>query len=180
MRDLGVLTTSIQGAADATIVNRSWGLLGSGEYYGPRFQFSPYMRARNILTGALIHFALALGTLSLLLPPVRWALKKMVFQPGEGVSKEVAKRERIEYRAVATSDSSDPADPHRIEGRAAWEGGLYHLTGVLLAEAAIALLRDETLAKKIGGGVLTPATLGGAYVERLQKAGMRIDVRVMP
>jgi len=57
---------------------------------------------------------------------------------------------------------------------------MYHLTGVFAAEAAITLLRDDTLAHSIGGGVLTPATLGGAYIERLQKAGVKIDLRMMP
>lgn len=57
---------------------------------------------------------------------------------------------------------------------------MYRLTGVFAAEAAITLLRDETLASKIGGGFLTPATLGGSYVERLQKAGVKFDVRMMP
>lgn len=57
---------------------------------------------------------------------------------------------------------------------------MYHLTGVFAAEAAITLLRDKTLAGEIGGGLLTPATLGGAYVDRLQKTGVKIDVRMMP
>ena len=54
------------------------------------------------------------------------------------------------------------------------------MTGVFAAEAAITLLRDETLAGKIGGGFLTPATLGGAYLDRLQKAGVKLEVSVMP
>ena len=57
---------------------------------------------------------------------------------------------------------------------------MYKLTGVFAAEAAITLLRDETTAKKIGGGFLTPATLGGAYIDRLQKAGVMLDLRTMP
>ena len=57
---------------------------------------------------------------------------------------------------------------------------MYQLTGVFVAEAAITLLRDETAAKNIGGGLLTPATLGSAYIDRLIKAGVKIDVRMMP
>lgn len=85
---LGVLTTSIQGTPDSTIVHRSWGLLGGGEYYGERFQFSPYMRARNVFTGVLMHVSLIVGVLALLLPPVRWLLRNFVYQPGQGTGRE--------------------------------------------------------------------------------------------
>jgi short subunit dehydrogenase-like uncharacterized protein len=32
----------------------------------------------------------------------------------------------------------------------------------------------------MGGGSLTPASLGAPFLERLQKAGLRTDVKVMP
>lgn len=57
---------------------------------------------------------------------------------------------------------------------------MYHLTGVCLAEAAITIVRDKTLAHELGGGVLTPATLGASYIERLQKAGLKTEVRTLP
>jgi short subunit dehydrogenase-like uncharacterized protein len=121
-----------------------------------------------------------LGMIALILSPVRSLLKRFVFQPGEGPSKESSRRDRIEYRAIATVDSADPNDPKRITGRMAWDGSLYYLTGVFLAEAAITILRDETPAAAMGGGSLTPAALGAPFLERLQKAGLRTDVKVMP
>jgi short subunit dehydrogenase-like uncharacterized protein len=180
VRDLGTLSSSIQGATDATIVHRSWGLFENGNFYGPKFRFSPYMHVRNTFTGIMVHFALALGMIALILSPVRSLLKRFVFQPGEGPSKESSRRDRIEYRAIATVDSADPNDPKRITGRMAWDGSLYYLTGVFLAEAAITILRDETPAAAMGGGSLTPAALGAPFLERLQKAGLRTDVKVMP
>jgi short subunit dehydrogenase-like uncharacterized protein len=57
---------------------------------------------------------------------------------------------------------------------------MYDLTGTFLAEAAITIARDKTLAHELGGGVLTPATLGSAYVERMQKAGLIIEVKTLP
>lgn len=180
VRDLGTLTTSLQGAVDATIVGRSWGLFEGGQYYGRKFRFRPYMHARNIFTGALIHLAITIGMASLLLAPVRWLLKKLVFEPGQGPSRESSRNDHLYYRALAAVDSKDPADPKRISGRLEWQGSMYHLTGVFLAEAAITLLKDQTVASEMGGGFLTPATLGGPFIERLQKAGMKIDVRVMP
>jgi hypothetical protein len=35
-----------------------------------------------------MHVALALGAFVLILPPVRWLLKKLVYQPGDGPTKE--------------------------------------------------------------------------------------------
>ncbi|KAG9831427.1 hypothetical protein KCU77_g13162, partial [Aureobasidium melanogenum] len=180
VRDLGTLSTSIQGATDATIVHRSWGLFENGNFYGPKFRFSPYMHVRNMFTGILVHFAIAFGMIALILSPVRSLLKRFVFQPGEGPSRESSRRDRIEYRAIATVDSADPNDPKRITGRMAWDGSLYYLTGVFLAEAAITILRDETPAVGMGGGSLTPASLGAPFLERLHKAGLRTDVKVMP
>ncbi|KAH0335256.1 hypothetical protein KCU81_g9117, partial [Aureobasidium melanogenum] len=180
VRDLGTLSTSIQGATDTTIVHRSWGLFENGNLYGPKFRFSPYMHVRNMFTGILVHFAIAFGMIALVLSPIRSLLKRFVFQPGEGPSRESSRRDRIEYRAIATVDSADPNDPKRITGRMAWDGSLYYLTGVFLAEAAITILRDETPAVGMGGGSLTPAALGAPFLERLQKAGLRTDVKVMP
>lgn len=84
----GTLTDSLQGPADIPIVHRSWGLIEDGKYYGPNFRLSAYMRARNALYGFGIHLALTFGFLTLILPPVRWLLKKFVYQPGEGPTKE--------------------------------------------------------------------------------------------
>lgn len=86
--DLGVLTTSLQGSVDAAEVYRSWGLIDQGQLYGPKFRFLPYATVRNLFTGVLVHLSIAFGFLTLLLPPVRALLKKMVFQPGEGPAKE--------------------------------------------------------------------------------------------
>lgn len=180
VRDLGTLTTSLYGAPDAPIVHRSWGLFENGNFYGPSFRFSPYVHVRNAFTGVMIHFALILGTIALVLSPIRALLRRFVYQPGDGPSRDSTRGDRIEYRALATVDSVDPNDPKRITGRLSWDGSLYRLTGVFLAEAAITILRDETPAIGMGGGSLTPSTLGAPFLERLQKAGLRTEVRVMP
>lgn len=86
--DLGLLTDSIQGPSDIPIVNRTWSLYDNGKYYGQKFQISAYMKARNSVQGFLVHLALTFGMVALILPPVRWLLKKFVYQPGEGLGKE--------------------------------------------------------------------------------------------
>ncbi|KAF2225126.1 Saccharopine dehydrogenase-domain-containing protein [Elsinoe ampelina] len=178
--DLGTLTTSLQGAVDRTQVYRTWGLLDSGKFYGSSFRFFPYMTARNVFVGMLTHFAIAFGGLALLLSPLRAILKRFVYAPGDGPTRDESKHDYIEYRAIAEADSPDPSDPKRVFGRFAFEGSAYHMTGVFLAQAAISLLRDESLAKELGGGVLTPATLGAGYIERLQKVGFKLELRTLP
>ena len=86
--DLGTLTSSLQGPADTSIVNRSWGLYEAGKLYGSNFHLNAYMNARNILTGFGIHLAISVGMMSLILSPVRWLLKQYVYQPGDGPTQE--------------------------------------------------------------------------------------------
>lgn len=183
VRDLGTLTTGVMGVTDTTIVNRSWGLFDKGQLYGSRFKFSAWSHTRNRLTGVLMHITLTLvatlGLLALSIPFVRSYLRKFATPPGQGASKEASKNNRVEYRALATADSAD-ADSKRITGRMVWEGSLYHLSGIFLSEAAITIARDNTPAIHMGGGLLTPATLGAPFLERMQKAGLKVDVGSMP
>ena len=65
-------------------------------------------------------------------------------------------------------------------GRMRYDGSMYYLTGMLLAEAAITIAREETPAHKMGGGLLTPATLGEGYLERVRKGGLFTEIRMMP
>lgn len=53
------------------------------------------------------------------------------------------------------------------------------VTGILLTQAAITLLKDDVVAKKFGGGILTPATLGQPYIDRLNEAGFKFEVRML-
>jgi short subunit dehydrogenase-like uncharacterized protein len=90
------------------------------------------------------------------------------------------KNDFVHWRAIAYADVEDPNDPKRASGRMRWQGSMYDLTGVCLAEAAVTIARDKTLAHDLGGGILTPATLGAPYLERLQKAGLKTEVNMMP
>ena len=173
--DLGILTDSPQATLDTVIVHRTWGLLDNGAYYGPHFRFSEWMRARNVFTGTLIHFSLMGGMLALFLPPVRWLLQKIATQPGSGPSKEDTKNDFIKYRAVGEADNSERT---RVLAKFEYPGGMYYLTGLCLAEAAMVILRGDgqTEAHKRGGGMMTPAMLGEQYVERLRDAGVELDI----
>jgi len=178
--DLGVLTDSISGPTDIPIINRSWSLIDGGRFYGPRFHVSAYMRTSDRVRAFAIHVALALGALVIIFPPVRWLLKRLVYQPGDGPTKAHSKEYFCEWRSIGVPDANDPNDRKRAYCNLRWDGSLYELTGVFLAHAAIALARDDTPAHKFGGGFQTPAMLGSPYVERLQKAGLKTQLKMLP
>ena len=176
---LGTLTTSITAAANTSVVQRSWGLLDDGRLYGSRFQYNEYMRVRNPVVGIAMHFALAFAGMALIFPPVRWLAKKFVYAPGEGADREARRHEYLEYRAVATADQ-DRLNPRRAFAKLRWDGSLYHFTGVLLAEAAMVLLNDDKLVRRLDGGLLTPATLGQPFIDRMRNAGLVFEAEMVP
>ena len=176
---LGTLTTSISASSNVPVVQRSWGLLGGGKLYGSKFQYHEYMSARNSVVGTAMHFALTFAGLVLIFPPVRWLAKKFLYAPGEGADKDTTRHEYLEYRAVATADQEGP-NPKRAFAKLRWDGGLYHFTGVCLAEAAMVLLSDEKLVRRLDGGLLTPATLGQPFIDRMKNAGLVFEVEMIP
>ena len=118
--------------------------------------------------------------LLLAFPPSRWALKKLLPQPGEGPEKGKAKEEFYDLRAIATADQQGNEKPRKAYGRFAFAGGMYWLTGLFLSDAAMVILDDEeNLVKKLKGVVFTPAMLGTAYIERLEKAGCIFNARLL-
>ncbi|KAK5174520.1 uncharacterized protein LTR77_001600 [Saxophila tyrrhenica] len=179
-RDMGTLTDGIQAFSDLPIVHRSWGLCDEGKLYGPKFRATAYMKSRNMITAIGFHLALVIAFSALALPPLRWLAKKFIYEPGQGPTKEQVKKDYCEWRAVANADVTDPNDPKRAQAQMKWSGSLYHFTGVCLAESAYIIAREKTLAHSIGGGMMTPATLGAAYLDRLQKAGLELDIKSLP
>lgn len=90
------------------------------------------------------------------------------------------KEEYVEWRAIAHADVSDPNDPKRVYGRMRWQGSMYDLTGVCLAQSALILAREKSKANELGGGVLTSSTLGESYLNKLQKAGLEVEMKTLP
>jgi len=184
---LGILTTSIAGGTDRPIVQRSWGLLGGNKFYGPNFSFSEHMKTRNYLTAIATHYGLIFGMMMLAIPFIRTLVKKYVYQPGDGPTKEESRNDRVEYRGIGKPDVGKVGGP-RVFCRAHFEGSLYKckspssrllskinrcsVTGILLAEAAISILRDG---HQLPGGIYTPATLGQKFIDRLQSANFKFE-----
>ncbi|KAI4094659.1 MAG: hypothetical protein LQ344_002130 [Seirophora lacunosa] len=181
-QDLGTLTTSITAGPNVAIVQRTWGLLGGPKSYGPNFQYHEYMRVKNSLAGVIIHFALSLGLFALAMPPLRWLLQYAAHNfhaPGQGTSKADAAEEMLELRAVAEADDGS-SHPRMAMAKFRYDGSIYYMTGVFLAEAAMVILKNDGLVKELGGGLLTPAMLGQPFVDRLRNAGVILESRIMP
>ena len=176
---LGTLTTSISAAPNIAVVQRSWGLFDGGKLYGTNFQYQEYMRVRNSVVGIAMHFAFTFAGLALLFPPVRWLAKKFLYAPGEGADKDTARHDYLEFHAVATADQVG-LNPRRAFAKLRWDGNLYHFTGVCLAEAAMVLLSDEKLVQRLDGGLLTPATLGQPFIDRMKNAGLVFQIEMIP
>ncbi|KAJ5638494.1 hypothetical protein N7528_000884 [Penicillium herquei] len=174
--DLGTLATSPTGTADMAIVYRSSTLMP--ELYGNRFVFHQLLYVRNFLVGLMFHFGLQLFLGSLIFPPVRWLVRKFVLAPGAGPKLEDSRNDRAEIHAIATADQNKP-NPTRVFGKLSYEGTMYVFTAALVTEAAMVVLNEEDKVRKVSrGGIVTPATLGQSYVDRLEKVGVRIETKV--
>jgi short subunit dehydrogenase-like uncharacterized protein len=169
--ELGVMTSAPQAAIDAAIVQRSWGLFDDGKYYGDKFRFAIFLRARNYFAGVFQNLAIGFLGISLVLPPVRWLLKKVAPKAGEGSTREEAKNYYLKYKALATSDSGK-----KVVAKMDLIGDAYYWTGVFLVQAALEVLQGSAGRARKNGGVLTPATLEDGFVDRLKKAGVKLTI----
>ena len=177
----GVQTTGLMASVDECIAHRSWGLYQtSSNPYGPKFRFNEYMRSRNIFTGLAVKFALGLAGLLLALPPTRWLLAPLMKRfiipsPGEGPTRESMKNDFMSYRGLGIAEDGK----QKVTAKLDTAHGGYGATAITLSAAAHVILRgrlEDTEAGRLGGGILTPATLGDQYVETLNKFGMKISV----
>lgn len=173
---LGYLTTSLTAGPNQAIVHRSAGL--TPYFYGFNFSYEEYMAVGSPVVGVLIHFALALLAILIAFPPTRAILKAFSkYSPGTGPSKESTKNDAIELRAVAVAEQL-AKQPRKALATFRYEGGVYALTALLISEAAMVILtKEEEVKKNHGAGFLTPSCLGDEYVERLGKAGVKLDVK---
>ncbi|KAF2819346.1 hypothetical protein CC86DRAFT_375190 [Ophiobolus disseminans] len=184
----GVQTTGLMAAVDECITHRSWGLYSQTAQtsndpsisYGPHFRFNEYMRASGLISGLLIKFAISSVGLFLALPPTRWILgpliKKFVIQaPGEGPSRESMKNDFMSYRGVGVAEDGKG----KVTAKLDIAHGGYVATAITLSAAAQVILRGrlgDTEAGRLGGGILTPATLGDEYVKTLNDFGVKTRV----
>ncbi len=177
--EIGILTTSIFGGGNTAIVQRSWGLLDDGALYGRKFEYHEYLRVGSTIMGVVIHIGLVFTAIAMAFSPFRWLFGKIAYAPGTGPSQESHSKELLDIRAIATADENG-SRPRRALGRLRYTGGMYYLSGIFLAEAAMVLLNDDALTAKLDGGVLTPAMLGQPFIDRLRKSGLVIETEMLP
>ncbi|KAK7691924.1 hypothetical protein QCA50_005329 [Cerrena zonata] len=179
----------IMGTVNRMIVQRTWGLkeLWSRTHtehpeterkqftYGPQFKYSEFRVAKSKAGGVLASLGLIFGMLSLLIPPLRWLLKKVGPQSGEGPSPELQKNGWLKVTNI-TSSVATPTTPQRhvrttINGSG--DPG-YALTSIMIAESALSILLNYSELTPLAheGGILTPASaLGDVIVRRLERSG---------
>jgi short subunit dehydrogenase-like uncharacterized protein len=170
--ELGIVGNWPGTMMDRAIVHRSWGLFDAGSWYGQKFRFTQLLGSKSTMAGAIMSYGMMILQLVMLFPPGRWALSKLAYEPGNGPTREDAKKFYLKMKALATTESG-----RRLIAKMDLDGCLYHFTGVFVAEAALELLKGgENLATKQKGFV-TSACLESGYVDRLLKApGVRITV----
>lgn len=173
---LGTLTTSITAGPNQAIVHRSSGKYPY--YYGFNFNYAEYMAVNSAVTGIVVHFAILLLGLILAFPPTRAIAKNFVtFKPGDGPSVESTKGNRVEMRAVAVAEQLSKI-PRKAFVTFTFEGGMYELTARLMVVGALTLLKEQDkVVKTHGFGFLTPSALGQGYIDRLDKADVKIKVK---
>jgi short subunit dehydrogenase-like uncharacterized protein len=177
--DIGAWATPfIMGMANTRIVRRSAGLFEQrNESYGPEFRYQEYQKFPPPMARAKA-FAM-LGMLGMVQAGLqssfgRRCMKALAPKPGHGPSQKtmdngffrcdlvgIAVDGRKVYGVV--SDKGDPGNRATVK---------------FLCEAALslALNADQLPGGQKRGGVLTPSTgLGDVLVERLRRAGMRLE-----
>ena len=177
--NLGTLTSSPSGMVDETTVIRSSTLMS--KLYGPNFTYREYLRVRNVLLGAAFHYALTIGVALLVFAPFRWIARKLVPAPGSGPTREQAANDYSEFRVLVSSNQMDASTgkSKKVLGTISHRGDIYGLTGITSAAAAKIILEHEKDIKDISAGFVTPATLGQAYVEELEKGGFNFDAKIL-
>lgn len=127
---LGLLNTSVGAAPNVAIVQRTWGVLQQEpsrqkEFYGPNFSYKELAKAKNIAAGIAMHYGiLIVGALLMFVPPFRALVRRFVFKPGEGPSKEDSANDYVELRGVASPDLPDSRKQAFVKAR--YSGSMYH------------------------------------------------------
>jgi short subunit dehydrogenase-like uncharacterized protein len=185
-RFLGDLTFNPSAMADQAVVMRTWSLLqrygDRAERYGDRFSFLGYTAAQSWLQAWSSFLTMSIAVFcTLLFPPLRWLLRWLSPQPGTGPQLKPGERHFVEWKATVAADGADVSEPSAL-GVMRINTDVYSVCATLVSEAALTLLQvlegkeEGSMAKKLGGGILTPASLGIPYVQRLEKAGLQWKV----
>lgn len=180
---LGTLATHFHEPVDLPLVGRSWGLYETESEtdlpgYGPNFRFSSRIRTPGVLAAWLFRSVCLIFSACMLLPPVRFIIGKWLFPPGYGSSLEQRRKHHFTYRALGVGDTHNVEKP-KVLVEFHYAGDANEFTAMTMTEAALLLLQDDDPSESRIGGILTPASLGSKYVERLQRQKVEISVNTV-
>jgi len=150
---------------DGAVIRRSAAAL---DRYGPDFTYGHNMVAKHLATVGAI--AGGVGTAGALaqLPPTRKLLLKLK-APGEGPS--AAERERSWFKIVFVGEGGGKRVVTEVSGG---DPG-YSETSKMLGQSGLCLAFDQLPQRS--GQLTTAVAMGNALRERLEKAGIRFQVR---
>jgi short subunit dehydrogenase-like uncharacterized protein len=181
--DLGLLSAAtLMGPINRALVHRTWGLLqDTKESYGPKFRFNEYQNVSSTAAGVMQLLSSMLFGIILSVSFLRNMLKRVVPAPGEGPDVEKTKNSPFKFELIAIADEDENGDGTAPRAYAVFEypSDSYHATGMLCSQGAASLLYRRTFSENISGGILTPAILGDDLVERIQKAGVKFEVKLL-
>lgn len=141
---------------------------------GSKFDFHEYLPVPSAFAGLLAHFFTNFALAVLSVPGLPGLLKRLVPEAGTGPDLVAAKEiESQVFRAVSVPQNGEDA----VEVVFEYKGSLYYCSAAIGVEAARVVLGEaKTVAHELGGGVLTPATLGMEFVERVRGMGVKLEV----
>lgn len=173
---LGWVGVGPQSLVDQCYINRSWGLAADNdtETYGENFDCHVWMRVPGPVSAVLLHFIMLTAVLLFCMPPVRWLIRKIGFERGDGPG--LSFREKCTF-VVRTSAFADSAEGQQVIGNLKVYIDPYTFTGVCLGEAALLLARDTGVQARLKGGILTTSKLGRTFLESLERNGAKMEVR---
>lgn len=171
---LGKVTTSFLAICNESVTHRSASLLP--EIYGYSFHTHEYLPISSGVSAVFVHVFTKLAIYLLAFPPLRWFLRSIIPTPGTGPDLAKANTEKQTFEAIGTPVSREG---RQVKGKFVYEGSLYYCSAMMGVEAARVLLENDDAhvpARQLGGGILTPATLGVRFVERLRDHGVVLGV----
>jgi short subunit dehydrogenase-like uncharacterized protein len=163
----------VMSGINTRVVQRSNAL--AKQAYGKEFRYDEAMLTGRGLKGQLGATAVSAGLAGFLvasaLPPSRWALKRVLPEPGEGPSAEAQRKGGFDLRFLGRTAGGEVV---RVKVTGDRDPG-YGSTAKMLGQAGACLVEDVADAP---GGFWTPATLlGDRLVERLRAhAGLTFDL----
>lgn len=151
---------------DPEVVRHSARIRGD---YGRRFSYGHYVLMNNPLKLAGLAAGVgAVFTLAQFKPTKNWLLQQKL--PGDGPS--AAQREKGWFHMNVTAQAAGETVVCRLSGGDPGYGD----TAKIIAEAGLCLALDKNL--PAAAGVITPASaMGEALIPRLERAGLRFEVR---